>query len=135
MDNFSVYLCIDIQHTKLENNYRPSTGTTAKTSLHAHQVHVMVKLWDSKIIKREKDYTYSYRTCQKFKYTFRNNVLYVYLMIAKASDRRMQDRKSILRRAVLEADNPRKISATIAHVEPDTSRGIHMRKISSFQSN
>ena len=74
------------------------------------------KSWDSKIIKKEKDYTY------------------VYLMIAKALDR-MQDRKSILRQAVLEADNPRKISATIAHVEPDTSRDIHMRKMSRFQSS
>ena len=75
------------------------------------------KSWDSKIIKKEKDYTY------------------VYLMIAKALDRRMQDRKSILRLAVLEADNPRKISATIAHVEPDASRDFHMRKMSRFQSS
>ena len=75
-----------------------------------------MKSWDSKIIKKKKDYTY------------------VYLMIAKALDRRMQDRKSISRRAVLEADNPRKISATIAHVEPDAFRDIHMRKMSRFQS-
>lgn len=74
------------------------------------------KSWDSKIVKKEKDYTY------------------VYLMIAKALDRRMHDRKSILRQAVLEADNPRKISATIAHIEPEASRGIHTRKMSRFQS-
>lgn len=75
------------------------------------------KSWDSKIIKKEKDYTY------------------VKLMVAKTLDKRMCDNKSILRRSDLDENDPKRISSTIAHVEPEPSRDIHKKKLSRFQSN
>ena len=74
------------------------------------------KSWDSRIIKKAKDYSY------------------ITLMVAKILDCRMADNKSVKRRLPLSDDDPRKISATIATVTPEDSRTLHKRKVSRFQN-
>jgi hypothetical protein len=74
------------------------------------------KSWDSKIIKKAKDYAY------------------VILMVAKILDSRMADKKSVKWKVQLGDDDPRRISATIAEVAPEDSRTLHQRKVSRFQN-
>lgn len=74
------------------------------------------KSWDSKVIKKSKDYAY------------------LTLMMAKVLNARMVDKGKVTRKVPLSSDDPRKISSTIAEVAPDKSIDIHKRKMSRFQS-
>ncbi len=74
------------------------------------------KSWDSKIIKKAKDYAY------------------VILMVVNMLDSRMADKKSVEQKVQLGDDDPRRISATIAEIAPEDSRTLHQRKVSRFQN-
>ena len=68
------------------------------------------KRWDSKIIKKFKDYTY------------------ISLMMAKVLDARMVHKKRVTRQVPSSADDPRRVRKTIAEVAPEESKDIHKKK-------
>ena len=72
------------------------------------------KSWDSKVLKKSKDYAY------------------VTLMVARVLNARLVDSRKVTRKIPLGDDDPRRISSTIAAVPPEESTEIHKRKVSRF---
>ena len=72
------------------------------------------KGWDSKIIKKEKDYGY------------------VYNMMAEVFRMREADQGKITRPVMLRQDDPRLISPTIAPTEPESSLELFRKRTTRF---
>ena len=56
----------------------------------------------------------------------------LYLLTTKKLERRMSDKKTIVRQVKLGTDEPRHISSTIAAVDPEESKELYAKKVSRF---
>lgn len=72
------------------------------------------KTWNVKILKKEKDYQY------------------IWMLLAKVFRLRLEDDDNVQRVLPMEADDPRRITPTIAQCEPVSSMELYARHQSRF---